>query len=82
MVKMKSECDLHWHAYLVMVLLLGIAFGLIMDKMKAMKAWQRKLFATTLTIYVFIAGFKQYVPMKLMSTTGNPRDSSVRGSPR
>ena len=53
---------------------------LVVDKSKAINPWQRILFANTAQMYNFLADTKQYVPIKLMSTTGNPSDFTVRGT--
>ena len=76
----KSECDLHWVIYLAIGLLFMIDLWSILEKLKTLKLWQRTLFVNTVYIYVFLADSKHYVPIKLMSTTGNPRDFIVRGT--
>ena len=53
MMQIKSECDVHWHIYLAIGLLLQIALWLIWQKLEIPKPWQRKLFTNTVHIYVF-----------------------------
>ena len=50
----------------MMGLILGIAFWLTIDMIKSMKPWERKLFANTPHVYVFLAEVKHYVPIKFM----------------
>ena len=57
----EHECDLNWHIYLNMGLILGIAFWLLLDKIKTVKPWQRKPFANTVHVYRFLADTKHYV---------------------
>ena len=69
MMQTKSEYDVHWHIYLAIgLLLLQVALWLILDKVKTLKPWQRKLFANTVYIHVFLTGSIYYLPIKLMST--------------
>ena len=42
--------------------------------------WQRKLLANTVHIYVFLAFSKYHVSIKLMSTTGKPRNLTLRST--
>ena len=79
-VQTKPESDLHWHTYLTMRLIVGSAFRLIVDKIKAKKPWQRKLFTNTVHVFVFLADSKLYVPIKLMSKQSIP-ETSESGKP-
>ena len=75
-VQTKPECDLQWDVYLTMGLILEIAFCLILNKMKAPKSCREN----TVHIDVFLANSKHHVPIKLMSTAGNPKDFTLRGT--
>ena len=80
MMQTKSECDVHWHKCIAIKLLLGTALHLIWEKLKNPKPRQSKLFANTVHIYIFLVDLKYYVTIKLMSTTGNHRDFTGRGT--
>ena len=54
--------------------------GYLWIKLKALKPQQRKLFGNAVHINVFLADSKHYIPVMLMSTTGNPRDFTVTGT--
>ena len=63
-----------------MGLILGIAFWLIVDKIKTMKPCQRKLFANTVHKYMILADTKHYLAVKLMAVAYNHRSFTIRGT--
>ena len=38
LVQTEQECDLNWYIYLIMGLIMGIAYWLILDKIKTVKS--------------------------------------------
>ena len=63
-----------------MGLILGITFWFTIEKIKPMKPWQRKLFANTSHVYMFLTYTKHPIPIKMMAVTCNPRDLTKRGT--
>ena len=75
----KHKCGLHWQICLIMGLIFRISFWLVVNKIKTMKSWQRKMSADRVHVYIFLADAEYYIPIKLMSTINDPRDFTLRG---
>ena len=59
---------------------MGLVLCSLVDKIKIMKSWKGKLFANTFQVFVlffFVADKQNFVYIKLMTVTCNPRDFTI-----